>query len=444
MQQALPLFRGGAAGPQLFRELLQRGGGIRRVNVRRDLPHQDGAVAEILAGKAEPLQRLPVLQQQRRVLPAQLRRHRLEQGLAHGRLLGGLQPVKVHPLMGGVLVDEPDAAVFALTDDVGVEHLPGDAPGGLLRRLDGLLLRQVQRLLPGNGRHEGPRRLFRFLRSRRCRFPGRLRHGGGRLADGHLFHRPEGRPVGLLFLGAVSHPRHPARCLAVKGGPGRRRRAGLGPRRDSGLGVGRLRPLAEAPGVHGLEKVLPGIHRLPRRLGRRGGCAVPVQAVQHRVVHGVEHLPLPGKLHLGLGGVHVHVHRRHRQRDGQHAAGELPLHDLVAVALLQGRRQQLGLDEPAVDEKHLHGPGTPAQQRLGDKAGHRRLAAPALHRHQAPGKLPAQGRVNSGIQPAVAGGVEGLGAVLDELKGNIGMGQGQMLHEAADRRRFGAVLPHEF
>ena len=276
MQKALPLFSGGATGPQLFRELLQRGGGVRRVNVRRDLPHQDGAVAEILTGKAELLQRLAVFQQQRRVLPAQLRRHGLEQRLAHGRLLGGLQPVKVHPLVGGVLVDEPYAAVFALTDDVGMENLPGDAPGRLLRRFDGLLLRQVQRLLPGDSRYKGPRHFFRFLPFRCFHFPGRLRHRGGRLANRHLFHRPEGRPVGLLFRGAVSHPRHPPQRFTVKDGSGRRRRPGLGLRRSGGLGAGRLHPLAEALGVHGLEKVLPGIHRFPRRLGRRGGRAVPV------------------------------------------------------------------------------------------------------------------------------------------------------------------------
>ena len=443
MQQPLPLFRGRAAGPQLFRELLQRGGGIRRVDVRRDLPHQDGAVAEILAGKAESLQKFQIFQQQRRVLPAQLRRHGLKQGLPHGRLLSGLQTVKVYPLMGGVFVDEPDAAVFAFTDNIRMEHLSGHAPRRFLRRLDGLLLRQVQRLLPGNGRHKGPRRLFCLLRFRRLFF-GRCRHRDRRLADGHLFHRPESRPVGLLFRSAVGHPRHPSRCLAVKGGPGRRRRTELGPRRDGRLGAGRLRPLAEAFRIHGLEKVLPGVHRLPRRLRCRSGNTIPVQAVQHRVVHGVEHLPLPGKLHLGLGGVHVHVYRRHRQGDRQHTAGELPLHDLVAVALLQGRRQQLRLDEAAVDEKHLHGPGASPQQGLGDKAGHSRLAAPSRHRHQAPGKFPAQSRVNGGIQLAVARGMKGLGAVLDKFKGNVGVGQGQMLYKPADRRRFGAVLPHEF
>ncbi len=115
----------------------------------------------------------------------------------------------------------------------------------------------------------------------------------------------------------------------------------------------------------------------------------------------------------------VHVHRRHRQGHRQHAAGELTLHDLVAVALLQRRRQQLGLDEPAVDEEHLHGPGAPAHQRRGDKTGDRDVPSAAGHRHQPPGKVPAQGSVHGGVQLPVAGGQQGLLAVLDELKGNI-------------------------
>ena len=162
------------------------------------------------------------------------------------------------------------------------------------------------------------------------------------------------------------------------------------------------------------------------------------------MVHRVEHLPLPGEFDLGLGGMDVDVHRRHRQRHGQDAAGELALHELVAVALLQGRRQQLGLDEAAVDKEHLHGPGAPAHERLGDKAGHGDVAPPALHGHQGPGEVPAQGRVDGGVQSAVAGGVEGLGAVLDEFEGDVWMGQGQMLHEPRHGGGLGAVLPHEF
>ena len=441
VEQALPPLRRGAAGAELLRELLQGGHRVLGVDVRRDLPHQDSTVAEILAGEAELLQKGQVLQQEGTVLPAQLRRDGLEQRLAHGGLQGRLEAVEVHPLMGGVLVDEPDAAVLALADDVGVKHLSGDAPGGLLGRLDGLLDRQVQRLLSGNGRHKGPLgglRLYkgcclwdrlRFLHRRR---PGRHRgRRGGQGTAGRLFPRLIGKGLRLPV-------RHLGRGppLRVPGGPGRLDRLGLGSR-GGGL-------LPEGFGIHGLEEVLPGIHRFRRGLRLRLGDAVRRQAVQHRVVHGVEHLPLPGELHRGLGGMDVDIHRRHRQCHGEDTAGELALHDLVAVALLQGRCQQLGLDEPAVDEEYLHGPGPPAHEGLGDEAGHLHLTAPALHRSQAPGEVPAQGGIDGGLQLPVAGGVEGFGAVLDEFERNIRMGQGQMLHESRHGGGLGAVLLHEF
>ena len=153
---------------------------------------------------------------------------------------------------------------------------------------------------------------------------------------------------------------------------------------------------------------------------------------------------LPGEFHLGLGGVHVDIHRRHRQRHLQHASGEPALHQLVPVALFQGGSQQLRLDEPAVDEKHLHGPGSPAVDRGRHEAPDPDVAAPAVHRHQGLGKLPAQGGVDSGFQFPIAGGVEGLLAVLDEFKGNVRVAQGQMLHKPCHGGRLRAVLFHEF
>ena len=162
------------------------------------------------------------------------------------------------------------------------------------------------------------------------------------------------------------------------------------------------------------------------------------------MVHRVEDLPLPGELHRRLSGVDVHIHGGDGQRYKQHAAGELPLHDLVAVSLFQRRRQELGLNEAAVDEEGLHGAAAPAQQRLGDKAGNADLAAPALHLDQALGKLPAQGGVDGGFQLPVAGGVEAVRAVLHEAEGDIGVRQGKVLHESRHSGGLSAVLTHKF
>ena len=154
MEQILPPLRRGAPGAELPGDLLQGGGHVPGVQIRRDLPDQHGSAAKILAGKTELLQQGQVLQQQRPVLPAQLHGGGGQQGLAHGGLQGGFQPVEVHPLVGGVLVDEPHAAVSALADDVGPQQLSGDAPGGLSGGLQGLLSRHLRL---GNGGDEGPR-----------------------------------------------------------------------------------------------------------------------------------------------------------------------------------------------------------------------------------------------------------------------------------------------
>ena len=161
------------------------------------------------------------------------------------------------------------------------------------------------------------------------------------------------------------------------------------------------------------------------------------------MIHRVKDLPLLGELHLGLGGMDVDIHRRHRHRHRQDTAGKLALHDLVAVALFQCRRQQLGLDETAVDEEHLHGTGTAAHQGRRHEAFHGHLAAAALHRHQRLGEVTAQGGIDGRLQLPVAGSVEALCAVLDELKGNIGMRQRQMLHQSRHSGGLGTVLFHE-
>ena len=433
MQKLLPFFIQGPAAAQRSGKLLQCGGGLPGVQICRNLPDQNRAAAEILAGKAQLLQQRQIVQHRRRVLPAQLRNGGLQQHLPHGRRPGCLQPVKVDPLMGGVLVNEPHAPLLALAHDVGAQHLSGDPPGRLLPEgLHGLLLRQLP-ALPGN---RGDKRLFRLTGRRslclcwasrlcwaghRCRRPSQ---GAARIPE---------PPIAGGRRGAVRHTGRGA-PLAVPGGP----------RRAPGLGTRLLPPLPKALGVQGLEEVLPGKHHLLHAPGDLHRASPGAQAVQHRVVDRVKDLLFPGKLHRGLGGVDVHIHRRHRQRDRQDAPGKFPLHDLVAVALLQCRRQELRLDKPAVDKEHLHGPGAPALEGHGNIALHRHLSAPALHGQQTPGKLPAQSGVDRGLQLPVAGGVERLGAVLDQLKGNVRMGHGQMLQKPRHGGSLGAVLLHEF
>ncbi|KAF5055855.1 hypothetical protein DSECCO2_373510 [anaerobic digester metagenome] len=292
---------------------------------------------------------------------------------------------------------------------------------------------------------------FRVLRVRRAQgfhCQGRFRQIRRVLRRGNL--HCMGRRIGKRLLRAVRHPDGGGALRVPSGGSGcfflripRRcgRRRGLPIQR--GLCAASPRPLAKGLGIHGLIEILSGVRHRLRLRGLRSGQTVGGQTVQHGVVHRVKHLPLPREFHRGLGGVNIYVHRRHRQVQFQHTAGEFTLHQLVAISLLQRGGQQLGFDEPPVDKENLHPPGTPAAQRLCHKAGDAYLAAPALHRRQRPGKVPAQRGVNRGVQLSVAGGVERFCPVLDEFKGDFGMAQGQMLHQAVYRRRLRAVFLHE-
>ena len=139
----------------------------------------------------------------------------------------------------------------------------------------------------------------------------------------------------------------------------------------------------------------------------------------------------------------VHVHHVRGQRHMQHAAGEAALEELILVRLLQRRRQKLGLDEPVVDEEHLLAPAAVAVEGLGDEALYLHVAAAAGDGQQAQGEIPPHGGIDGGEKLPVAGGVQYLLPVADQLEGHVGMAQGQMLHHAGHGGALGAVLLHE-
>lgn len=138
--------------------------------------------------------------------------------------------------------------------------------------------------------------------------------------------------------------------------------------------------------------------------------------------------------------MYVDVHLADRQRDMQDAPGELALQQPVAVGLLHGGSQQLALDEPAVDKEQLASAGAVTSQRLGDEALHPHIAAAAADGQQAVGKVAAQRGVDGGQQLPVAGGVEDLLPVPQQLEGHIGMAQCQMGHNACGGGALGGIL----
>ena len=59
------------------------------------------------------------------------------------------------------------------------------------------------------------------------------------------------------------------------------------------------------------------------------------------------------EFYLRLGRVDIHVHRRGRQLQTQHAGGEFAHHKLIPVGLLQRRDQQPGLHRPVIHKEGL-------------------------------------------------------------------------------------------
>ena len=256
--------------------------------------------------------------------------------------------------MGGVLVDEPEGLCVILADDVSVQDFSGNAPRGCLRQ-HCFLPRQLHGSLlgrdGGNGRDKGLRGrggFHRLFRHGNHRLGG---HGGGGLSQGagrrcldSTPRRPDGRNA-VSYLGGRAPFRVPggldrrSRChrLRTESGLGRLGWLGRGGGFYNGRCSGGFRPLFPVRlGVHGLKKVLPGILGLSDRRGSRlrHSPTASIQRVHDRVEHSIKYVMLLGKFHLGLGGMDVHVHRRHRQQHLQHTAGEPALEKLIPVAFL--------------------------------------------------------------------------------------------------------------
>ena len=98
----------GSAPPvvqQLLGNLLQGGGDILHRHVKGGLAHRQ-VLPQLVHLKAELLQQRPVGQQDLPLLGGQAADGGGQQALGHGVIARRLHPVKVHPLMGGVLVDQ--------------------------------------------------------------------------------------------------------------------------------------------------------------------------------------------------------------------------------------------------------------------------------------------------------------------------------------------------
>ena len=459
MEQLVPGRRrvGGAGGQQLPGDLGEGGLNVPRIHVKGGPADDESPAAEVLRGKAELLQQGEPGGQRGVLLRGQAAHRRGQERLGHGIVALRLHAVEVHPLVGGVLVDEQHF-VPLLHDDVGVQHLACQPPGLLLgeqalrSRLPGHLRRFFRLFRGGTGR-------LRPVFDRICRHLADVFHIVHRLI--HIihifFHRAEGRSCLLL---ASSFPVH----RGCGGCPLRRDRGGAdrlgGQRLGTEERIASDRPLRDWAGrvmdrqqeggrlcPGGLRCRSRGARGCRGRPGglrhRRGPGAVSLQGGAHRVVHGAEHRPLAAELHLRLGGVDIHIHRAQLHPQVEHTGGEAAHHLLVLVGLLQGGQHQPGLHLPAVDKEELPVPAGPAAGGLGHKAGDRHLLPRALHPGEAQGQLPAQNGVYGALQLSVPGGEQFLLSVPEKFHAHLRVGQGDPLDHREHGGTLGGVLLHK-
>ena len=412
------------AAAQLFADLLDRGGHVRRVHVGGQRAHDVFLRAEGLDLKTERSKQLAVALDELAVRAVGADRDGGEQGLRHDAAVLRLEPVEDHALVRGVLVDQQQLVIH-LDDDIGLHRLPHYLVVGQARLFNILnsffhnpCARGGLKACHGNGFRLGRRRTGG--RKVEPRLPGRVggaQSGGLPGAGGGLRVRG-GRPGALgIFRRAL--------CAALV------RRGGIAVR-------------AELLGAHGLVEILlrPDVGG---QLGGGGlGALLARQGAEHGVVHRVEHLALLAEFDLGLGGVDVDVHAAVGEREIQHAAGVAAGQQRVAIGLLQRGLQQLRADRAPVAEEILRAAVAASGRGGGDIARHAHAVVVAgAFEHVGRDRAPEQG-IDARILAPVAGGEKLLLAVADKAEGDLGVRQ-----RAAQRRRLtggglGPVGFHEF
>ena len=259
------------------------------------------------------------------------------------------------PLMGGVLVDQHEAAIGGDGDDVGVEH----------------------------------------LRDRRAEGEGDVRDRGGLGGE---------RPVEAVR--RREHPRggrterqprlsHPARLTCRH-----RMRARHQPQRRAGL------------------HQMGAEHQRRRRPGT-GGQGAPEPADDQR-----PHSVGVAKAHLGLGGMHVHVHLVGRQIEEHGDDGVAAMGDHVAIGDPHGGAQQRVGDRAAIDDQRLQRRGGAAHHRRARETGEVQVAAHGVHRQQGGGGLGAEQCCDAGLA-GLGRKIEGHAAVALEAEGGGGGREGE-------------------
>ena len=125
------------------------------------------------------------------------------------------------------------------------------------------------------------------------------------------------------------------------------------------------------------------------------------------------------ELHLGLCRVDIHVHGRAAELDIQHARGEAPHEQRVAVGLLERGLQRGGFDPPAVAEEILLRAAAAPGGGRGEEAVHAHAVGLTGAGQQAHGEVAPEQAVDAAVELVVAGGEEDLLPVADAAHGHV-------------------------
>ncbi|MPM03749.1 hypothetical protein SDC9_50016 [bioreactor metagenome] len=175
-----------------------------------------------------------------------------------------------------------------------------------------------------------------------------------------------------------------------------------------------------------------------------GAGRFPGQRGEDGVVHRVKKLLFRGKFDLGFGGMDVHVHIARTGVHMQHAAGKFPYHFLILIGLLQGGLHHAGFHIPAVYEKMLIAPGTPAADRQRDKAGDADGSSLRVHGDKTERHVPAQHTVHGSAKLPISRGKKLFLSVPEKPDRYFRMGEGQPLDHRQRRRPFVDIPFDEF
>ena len=161
------------------------------------------------------------------------------------------------------------------------------------------------------------------------------------------------------------------------------------------------------------------------------------------MVNHIEDVVFPGKAHLDLGRVHIHIHQVCRHIQQQDTARELALHHGALERHFHTGHDGAVADVASIDVKMLHAAAGAAALGRGDETPDVVDTLLVVHFHKVPAELPAQHRVGRAPQLTVTGGDVLQFAFPDEFDAHLRVAEGHMGDRVGHEGALAGVLFEE-